>query len=402
MRKTTEDLEDLAIFHGTPAFASPLHVGRPNQGNRRRLLARVNEMLDRNWLSNNGPFVQEFEQRITEKIDGRHCIAFANGTLALELLLEALELRGEVIVPSFTFIATVHALRRRGLVPVFCDIDPRTACLDPHRVEERISPHTSAILGVHCWGRACAVEALQEVATSHGLELLFDAAHAFGCSYRGRMVGNFGKAEVFSFHSTKFLNSFEGGAVVTADHALNARLRLMKNFGFQGYDRVVCLGTNAKMTEVSAAMGLTSLESMDEFVAINARNRRVYQEAFQDIPGLSFFGEEESEQQNHQYVVVLIEEAQTGLSRDSMLQILHAENVLARRYFYPGCHRMEPYCSSQPDVGRFLPETEWLAERVLLFPTGMQIEPQHIARISEILRVAVLNAPTLRARLSRT
>jgi dTDP-4-amino-4,6-dideoxygalactose transaminase len=234
------------------------------------------------------------------------------------------------------------------------------------------------------------------------LELIFDAAHAFGCSHRDAMIGTFGRAEIFSFHSTKFLNSFEGGAVVTSDDALSARLRLMRNFGFQDYDRVICLGTNAKMTEISAAMGLTSLESMEEFVAINARNRRAYVEALRDVPGLSFFAEDESEQQNHQYVVVLIDEVQAGLSRDALLQVLHAENILARRYFYPGCHRMEPYCSSYPDAARFLPETERLAARVMALPTGMQIEPEHIVRIGEILRVAVRNAPALRSWLGRS
>jgi dTDP-4-amino-4,6-dideoxygalactose transaminase len=392
-------IEDLAIFHGRPAFAKPLHVGRPNLPDRGRFLERVNQMLDRNWLSNHGPFVEEFEQRIAEKVGGKHCIAFANGTLALELLLQAMELSGEVIVPSFTFVATVHAVRRCGLTPVFCDIDPNSACLDPARVRDRITPRTSAILGVHCWGRACPIEALQEIAGAKRLELLFDAAHAFGCSYGGRMIGTFGRAEVFSFHCTKFLHSFEGGAVVTADDGLDNRLRLMQNFGFQGYDRVICEGTNAKMTEVAAAMGLTSLESMDQFVEVNARNRRLYQEALRDVPGLKLFPEDEAERQNHQYVVALVDEDRTGLSRDALMQVCHAENVLVRRYFYPGCHRMEPYCSSDPEASRWLPETERLASRVLVLPTGTQVEAKDIARIGEILRLAVGSAAAVRSRL---
>jgi dTDP-4-amino-4,6-dideoxygalactose transaminase len=389
-------MEDLAIFHGRPAFANPLHVGRPNLPNRDRFLARVNEMLDRNWLSNNGPFVEEFEQRIAEKVRGKHCIALANATLALELLLEAMELRGEVIVPSFTFIATVHAIQRRGLTPVFCDIDPDTACLDPLAVRERITPLTSAILGVHCWGRACPTEALQEIADAHGLKLIFDAAHAFGCSHGGRMIGTFGRAEVFSFHCTKFLHSFEGGAVVTADDELNAKLRLMQNFGFAGYDRVIRLGTNAKMTEVAAAMGVTMLESMDQFVGVNSRNRRLYEDALRDIPGLSLFREDKSERQNHQYVVALVDETKTALSRDALMQVCHAENILARRYFYPGCHRMEPYRSSDPEAGRSLPETERLASLVLILPTGTQMKAPDIDKVGEILRRAVGSAPSVR------
>jgi dTDP-4-amino-4,6-dideoxygalactose transaminase len=214
------------------------------------------------------------------------------------------------------------------------------------------------------------------------------------------MIGTFGRAETFSFHATKFLNSFEGGAVVTGDDALNAKLRLMKNFGFQGYDRVVRLGTNAKMTEVAAAMGLTSLESMDEFVAINARNRRLYREAVEGIPGISLFPEDEAERQNHHYVVLLTDETQTGLSRDALQLVLHAENVLARRYFYPGCHRMEPYQSDYPDASRILPETERLAAQVLVLPTGTALEPEDIARIGQILRIAVRDAPAVRLRLA--
>ena len=210
-------LYDLAIFGGPPAFAEKLHVGRPNLGNRDRLLARINEMLDRRWLSNNGPFVQEFEAKMAAYLGVRHCIAMCNGTIALEIAIRATGLRGEVIVPSFTFIATAHALQWQEVTPVFCDIDPRTHLIDPAQIEGLITPRTTGIIGVHTWGQPCDVEALSQIAHRRNLTLMFDAAHAFGCSYRGKMIGNFGAAEVFSFHATKFFNTFEGGAIATND-----------------------------------------------------------------------------------------------------------------------------------------------------------------------------------------
>src|SRR5207302_10663010 len=198
-RKT--DVGELALFGGAPAFTEKLHVGRPNIGDRDRLLARFNDMLDRRWLTNDGPFVQEFERKICEHVGVRHCVAMCNATIALEIAIRALELSGEVIVPSFTFIATAHALSWQEITPVFCDIDPRTHNLDPARVEQMITPRTSGIIGVHVWGRACDIDALAEVARRHKLKLLFDAAHAFGCSYKGRLLGAFGECEVYRFHA---------------------------------------------------------------------------------------------------------------------------------------------------------------------------------------------------------
>jgi len=337
------DIEDLAIFGGEPAFEEKLYVGRPNIGNRERLLERINDLLDRRWLTNNGPYLHEFERCLADMVGVKHCIAICNGTVALEIVIRALGLTGEVIVPAFTFIATAHALRWQEITPVFCDIDPCTHNINPHKIEDMITPLTSGIIGVHVWGRPCDIESLAEIARRHKLKLLFDAAHAFGCSYRGRMIGNFGNAEVFSFHATKFVNTFEGGAVATNDDDLAAEIRLMKNFGFTWYDKVDYIGTNGKMNEVSAAMGLTSLESMDEFIAVNYRNYKQYQSELEGIPGIQLIKFDETERCNYQYIVLKIDEHIAGLSRDQFVEILHAENVLARRYFYPGCHRMEPY-----------------------------------------------------------
>lgn len=393
-------VEDLVIFGGRPVFDDVLHVGRPNIGNRQRFLELMDDMLDRRWLSNDGPYVKEFEKKISEYLGVKHCIAMCNGTIALEIAIRALELKGEVIVPSFTFIATAHSLQWQEITPVFCDIDNNTHHLDPKALEKMITPRTTGILGVHTWGRSCAIEALSEVAHQYNLKLLFDAAHAFGCSHSGKMIGNFGNAEVFSFHATKFFNTFEGGAVVTNDDDLAKKMRLMKNFGFAGYDNVIYIGTNGKMNEAAAAMGLTNLESLDEFISVNQRNYECYNSCLKDIPGIKVLQYHDGEKHNYQHIILEIDEAETGLNRDELLKVLWSENILARRYFYPGCHRMEPYRSYFPHAHFMLPVTEEVAKRVLVFPTGTSVSPDQISIICSIIRTAVNYAPKVLERLA--
>ena len=384
---------DLAALGRAPAFAEKLHVGRPNLGDREKLLRRITQILESKWLTNGGPFVQEFEKRVADLAGVRHCIAMCNGTVALEITIRALDLTGEVIVPSFTFVATAHALQWQRITPVFCDIDPRTHNLDCAKLEHLITPRTTGILAVHLWGRPCAIDHLHVLADRYGLALFFDAAHAFGCKFKGRPIGKFGKAEIFSFHATKFINSGEGGAVVTDDDDLAARNPLMTNFGFSGYDQVTSPGTNGKMSELSAGLGLTNLESIEEFVMANRANFEVDPEELAKIPGLSLIRYDESEKPNYQYVVVEVDAAETGVTRDQLVAVLHAENVLARKYFYPGIHRMEPYCSLFPNGRLHLPETEAIAERVLVIPTGPAVTSADIVKICAIIRSAIEHNP---------
>jgi dTDP-4-amino-4,6-dideoxygalactose transaminase len=393
-------VEELALLGGTPAFAEPLHVGRPNIGDRARLLERINEALDRRWLTNRGPLVEELEHKLAEYLGVRHCIAMCNGTVALEILIRAARLEGEVIVPAFTFVATAHALQWQEITPVFCDIDPATHNLDPDRVEAMITPRTTGIIGVHVWGRPCAPDALAEIADRRGLRLLFDAAHAFGNTHKGRMVGGLGVAEVFSFHATKVFNTFEGGAVATNDDDLASAIRLMKNFGFSGTDSVIYLGTNGKMNEISAAMGLTSLESLDSVIEINRRNYEIYRKGLADVPGLTLARYDDDERSNYHYVVVEIDAAATGITRDQLVDVLWAENVRARRYFFPGVHRMEPYRSYFPHAGLLLPETEGLSDRVVSLPTGPTLRPADITTICELIKTASRHGGEITERLS--
>jgi dTDP-4-amino-4,6-dideoxygalactose transaminase len=394
-------MSELAILGGTPAFPEPVHVGRPNIGDRARLMERIEGVINRRWLTNDGPLVHEFEEAISAMLGVPHCIAMCNGTVALEIAIRAAGLSGEVIVPPFTFVATAHALQWQAITPVFCDVDPRTHNIDPTRVEALITPRTTGILGVHVWGRPAPVDELTRIAADHGLRLLFDAAHALGCSTGGRMIGGFGTAEVLSFHATKVVNSFEGGAIVTADEEFADVARLMRNHGFADYDQVGHVGTNGKMSEIAAAMGLTSLESREEFVAANRRNYETYSAALQGVDGVELIGYDSAESCNWQYVVIEVDES-AGLSRDELQAVLWAENVLARRYFFPGCHRMEPYRTLFPDVAERLPETERLVQRVLALPTGTSMSTDAVTAVAGLVARAMRDAPRLRAALRAT
>jgi dTDP-4-amino-4,6-dideoxygalactose transaminase len=378
--------KDLAINGAPPAFEQPLYVGRPNIGNREAFLKFAGDIFDCGRLSNNGPLVQQFERRVAEYLGVRHCVAMCNGTVALEIAIRALDLQGEVIVPSYTFIATAHALHWQAITPVFADIDPVTHNLDPVAVRRMITPRTTGIIGVHLWGRSAPVVELQKIADEHGLKLLFDAAHAFGCSSRGKMIGNFGACEVLSFHATKFFNTFEGGAVITNDDELAEAMRLMRNFGFSGFDNVIHPGTNGKMIEIAAAMGLVNLDAIDDVVNANCSNYEVYRECLSGLPGIRLLAYDESERNNYQYVVVEVGEA-CPVSRDQVVNALHAENILARKYFWPGCHMMKPYRDLYPHAGLLLPNTQQVADRVVVLPTGTTMDEKMVRTVASVVQV---------------
>jgi dTDP-4-amino-4,6-dideoxygalactose transaminase len=374
----------LAIHGAPPRFREPVHVGRPNIGDKAAFLQRIGDMLDRKWLTNAGPLVDEFEKRIAKDLGVRHCIAICNGTVALEIAIRALGLTGEVIVPSWTFIATAHALSWQGITPVFADIDPQTHNLSPASVRAAITPDTSGIIGVHVWGRPAPIDELQALADEHDLTLMFDSAHAYRCTYKGRRIGAFGRCEVLSFHATKVFNTLEGGAIVTDDDELATRMRLMRNFGFAGYDNVVHPGTNGKMIEASAAMGLTNLDMLDHFVAQNRERYDIYLERLGRIPGLEMVTYDTTEENNYHYIVASVE-APSRVSRDVLIDVLHAENILARKYFWPGCHGMQPYVATPTGP---LPHTETIAAANIVLPSGPSLSHEDVHTICDIIEQA--------------
>jgi dTDP-4-amino-4,6-dideoxygalactose transaminase len=360
-----------------------LHVGRPVLVDRDVFLRRAAEVLDRRWLTNDGEMVRELERRIAARLGVRHCVCTCNGTAALEIAARALELSGEVILPSWTFVATANALLWQGLTPVFADIDPETHNLDPEAVRRAITPRTSAILGVHLWGRPAPVAELQALAKEQGVSLFFDAAHAFGNFLDGTSIGNFGACEIFSFHATKIFSTLEGGAIVTNDEVLAGRARLIRNFGFDGLDHTAVLGVNGKMNEICAAFGLTSLERFDDLIAVYRANYLAYADALSGVPWLRLLPMD-AESGACPYIVLEIA-GDAPVRRDVLLARLHSRNVLARKYFWPGVHALEPYRTLFPDAAARLPRTCALAEKVLVLPTGTDVSCAAIRKIAAIL-----------------
>ncbi len=366
-----------------------LHVGRPNVGDQAVFEKLVSEIFERRWFTNNGVVVREFELMLCDYLGVKHCIPVCNATVGLQLVCHALELTGEVILPAFTFVATPHAVHWEGLKPVFADIDPESHTICPESVESLITDKTSAIAGVHAWGHACHTDQLDEIANRHGLSVMYDAAHAFGCGHQGKMIGNFGRCEVFSFHATKFFNTFEGGAIATNDDQLAEKFRLMTNFGFAGMDTVVNLGTNAKMTEISAAMGISVFACLDDILKKNQLNYERYRDSLGNTTGLRLFPYEHLEKTNWQYIVIEIEAEEFGASRDQVFQRLNDNKVIARRYFYPGCHHMEPYKTLYGDLSSQVPHTEALCQRVLCLPTGSAVSAQDVDEICWLIKSSV-------------
>jgi dTDP-4-amino-4,6-dideoxygalactose transaminase len=367
-------------------FDEPIQLCRPYIPDRDEFLKAVNEILDRQWLTNEGPCVVELEKRIAELHDVAYCSIVCNATLGLQLVIKALNLTGEIIVPSFTFIASAHACFFQAVQPIFCDVEERYGTLDPKKAEKLITPRTSGIMGVHLFGNPCRVEELSTLCKTYGLALIFDAAHSFLARYRGTSIGNFGDAEVLSFHATKFFSTMEGGAILTNNRELFQKIKLLKNFGFSGLDRVEYLGTNAKMTEVCAAFGLAGLSNFKERVECNRQIQQRYRDNLSGLPGVKFLDFNPELEGNYQYVVMFVDHKEFGLNRDSLYELLREHNVMARRYFYPGCHRMEPYNSMQPRKVRLLPVTEKMVKKVLCLPCYFGLTLNDVDKICLIIR----------------
>jgi dTDP-4-amino-4,6-dideoxygalactose transaminase len=378
----------LALLGGEPAFPRPLAVGVPilEADTRERYHRLMAGAFDRNWLTNDGPLVRQLEEELARLHAVRHCALLCNATMAQVLLLRALDLHGEVVLPSFTFAATAHACAWQGLTPVFCDISPDSLMAGPAEVERAITRETRAVIGVHLFGNVCDTAGLAETCARRELTLFFDAAHAFGCTLGDTPIGGSGRAEILSFHATKAFSTFEGGAVLTNDSDLDARIRALRNFGFRGYDDVAFVGLNGKLSESGAALGLASLP------AVEGRRKRcqaiyeAYRDGLADIPGVRVLPVGQQGRSNYHYVPVLIEVAAFGLSRDLLYRLLWAENVLARRYFYPGLHRMEAYARGAPGVS--LPATESVAERILCLPSGFTEPVPTVEKIVGLFREA--------------
>lgn len=336
------------------------------------------------WLTNAGPFHQQFEEELAGYLGVDHVALTSNGTTALQLALQALDLRGEVITTPFTFVATTHALRACNLRPVFVDIDPKTGNLDPDRIEQAISRDTSAILPVHCYGHPCATGRIAEIAERHALKVVYDGAQAFNVRLDGQSLLRFGDASCLSFHATKVFNTFEGGAVICADARMKARIAQLRNFGFNDTYSVEAIGTNAKMSEIQAAFGLLQLRYADQVIARRGAVAARYAAGLRQIDGVELFQPEPGWQLNHCYFPMLLEERLAD-RRDALCALLLAAGIHARPYFWPLVTDHSVY-RDLPSATAEMPVARSLARRVLCLPLYPDLEVHHVDASIAIVR----------------
>lgn len=386
-----------ALFGAEPTFASPIPVGQLYFPSWERYETAFRDIFERQYYTNQGPLVDALERGLQQFLGVRHAICVSNATIGLMMTAEAMGLTGKVILPSFTFVASAQSLSWTGLEPVFCDVDPITGQIAVDQIAALIDHDVSAIMGVNLWGGACNPKALAELAKAHELKLYFDSAHAFGCAVDGQRIGNFGQAEVFSFHATKILSAAEGGCICTNDDALAARLRNIRSSYGAGAATQVVKTSNGRMSEAQAAIALMSLEDFPLNQANNAALHCAYAARLRDIPGIELTEPVGVSFSNYQYLVCTVNEEQFGLSRDRLLELLVAENVLARRYFYPGVHRSLPYTDDFPQFRERLPHTDRLCASCIQLPLGALVKLEYVERICDILARAHRAAPDIQA-----
>lgn len=390
-------ITDLAVLGGQKTFLEILPVGQLHIPSWERFQQKTHGIFDRAYYTNHGVLAQELEEKLAELFKVRNAVTVTNATIGLSLAAVALGLKGNVIMPAFTFAATAQAMSWAGLTPVFCDINPQTHSIDAESIRPFLdSQEISAVLGVHLWGNACAVNEVESLARERGARVFYDAAHAVGSTYKGKPIGNFGECEVFSFHATKVLNATEGGCITTNNDELAEILRNLRSSYGRRKDVPIPINANGRFSEFQAAFCLLSLEDFDDNCESNRLKLEAYHKGLSDVPGLKFISPAKGERHNYQYVVFELDKEKFGLSRDELIKILDAENVKARRYFIPGLHKCVPYTDSpQPE----LPHTDALCEKVFQLPSGASITLADIEKVCDLVRFVQQNAPILRSRI---
>lgn len=341
----------------------------------------LKEIWDSKWITNNGSFHQQLERALAEYLKVPYVSLFTNGTLPLITALQALRITGEVITTPYSFVATTHALWWNGIKPVFVDIDPKSGCLDPNKIEAAVTPRTTAIMPVHVYGKPCGVEAIQQIADKYGLKVIYDAAHAFGVEVDGKSILNAGDMSTLSFHATKVFNTIEGGAMVMHDEKTKQRIDYLKNFGFAGETEVVAPGINSKMDEMRSAYGLLNLRQVD--VAIEARHQVAirYREALRGVEGITYWEDMPGVRHNYSYFPIFVDAKKYGMTRDELYYKMREQGVWGRRYFYPLISTFSTYRGLESATPENLPVATKMADEVICLPMHHELSEEDIKRV---------------------
>lgn len=350
----------------------------------KEFLPYLEQIWDNKIVTNCGPFHQEFEKAVGEYLGVEHVALFTNGTIALVTALQSLRISGEVITTPFSFVATSHSLLWNGIKPIFVDIDPETLNLDPGQIEAAITPHTTAILPVHCYGRPCATKAIQEIADTYNLKVIYDAAHAFGTRDEGGSILRHGDLSVLSFHATKVFNTFEGGAIVCPDAKTKTRIDQLKNFGIVSEINVVAPGINGKMSEFNAALGMLQLNYMDRVMAGRKQVHDTYVRLLADVRGIRCLNPADEAGFNYSYFPILVGD-EYSISRDQLYQKLKNKGIHPRRYFHPLISDFPMYRGLPSANHANLPVATDAARRIICLPIYPELELSHVERISELV-----------------
>lgn len=363
----------------------PIYVTQPHLPPLDEFIPYLEQIWQNKWLTNNGPFHQQLEQALCEYLGVEYLSLFTNGTIALVTALQTLRITGEVITTPFSFVATAHSLLWNGLTPVFVDIDPTTCNLDPEKIEQAITPRTSAIMPVHCYGTPCNVERIQRIADTYGLKVIYDAAHAFGVTYKGESVLTHGDLSVLSFHATKVYNTFEGGAIICPDAKTKQRIDYLKNFGFADEVTVMAPGINGKMSEINAAFGLLQLKHVDNAIARRKAIDSYYRHQLAGVQGITCLPLPADTTPSYSYFPIFIER-DYSMSRDELYALLKQNNIHARRYFYPLISDMPMYRGLSSANQANLPVAESIASKVLCLPIYPELSSDDVLQISNLIK----------------
>ncbi|MGI3465358.1 DegT/DnrJ/EryC1/StrS family aminotransferase [Providencia stuartii] len=342
----------------------------------------LEDIWSRKWLTNSGHYHQLLEKELCDYLGIKYISLFSNGTLALITALQALDLKGEVITTPYSFVATSHAILLNNLKPIFVDIDPNTFNLDPKKIEEAITEHTSAILPVHVYGNPCDHDAIQKIADKHGLKVIYDAAHAFGVTKDGVSVLNWGDLSILSFHATKAYSTIEGGAIVCHTKEMKEKLDRLKNFGYESETEISMLGSNAKMNEVQAAFGLATLKHIDAALIKRKNVASFYINNLMGVKGISLPIVDKNITMNYSYFPILINENKYGMSRDDLFKKLKNHNILARRYFYPLITEFNLY----KKYASYTPESKEISDSVICLPIHTALNNNDLDFIVKIIK----------------
>lgn len=346
----------------------------------------LEDIWESKWLTNNGKYHQEFEKALADYLGVPYISIFSNGTLALITALQCFKITGEVITTPYSFVASSHALHWNGIEPVFADIDPISLNLDPNKIEAAITSKTTAIMPVHVYGNPCDVKAIQNIADTYGLKVIYDAAHAFSVDVNGDSVLNFGDMSILSFHATKVFNTIEGGAIICRDEATKKRIDYLKNFGFAGETKVIGPGINAKMNELQAAYGLLQLKSIDISIDKRRNVTKLYKTLLRDVKGISFLEDMEGVKHNYAYFPIFVDEKEYGKSRDNLYEELKAHNIFGRRYFYPLISQFPIYSGLPSASADNLQVAEAITKQVICLPIYPDIEIEIVKYIVSVIK----------------